>query len=501
MDIIESLEDVKKLYNISSNKKTTKTKSRKADYGFEVFLDTTYDNYSISNSFKTSFERLATWIFVLNKKVKVEIGSQEDFDVLRKNKVNKDKFAEIEIKVKKRNEAEDGVMKHGLTIHVFLTTSLIQVKGPLFAFFQSEVFPLMFQEVSTMIEGKNVNTTMEMPVTSDDKRERVIDSLDQPVCATTELVDEYHDRCIADNAPEVSTAVPIAPGNLLSNKKQDVSEFSEILEVIKKVDLLSFVNSVQKDQARIANHLSSIEEKQSKFESHIKKAVDDQLIIMDNKLTEHLNKISVKDQSDQDKESLFRQIKSFEAQIDLLNKEVDDKNTTISKLSKANSSLHLKIQEKDNFMANLQMKLENYAMMNKDLNEKISQTKSSITDFEDVKSRNCQLIIENSSLKCKIDQLSNEIISLKENLNFNRDLIKIKDTQTIITHGVSKDQKKDEFQDCLIIGDSMLKHVNYDWLLNKEGISIHTAQAYTVEELIQVLSEEKKHYKCIFFHT
>ena len=211
--------------------------------------------------------------FCTYKKVKVEIGSQEDFDVLWKSKVNKDKFAEIEIKVKKHDEAKDGVMKHGLTIHVFLTTSLNQVKGPLFAFFQSEVFPSMFQEVSTMIEGKNVNTTMEMPVSSDDKREIVIDSPDQPVCATRELVDEYHDRCIADNAPEVPTAVPTAPGNLLSNKKQDFSEFSEILEVIKKVGLLSFVNSVQKDQARIAKHLSSMEEKQSKFESYIIKAL------------------------------------------------------------------------------------------------------------------------------------------------------------------------------------------------------------------------------------
>ena len=55
-------------------------------------------------------------------------------------------------------------------------------------------------------------------------------------------------------------------------------------------------------------------------------------------------------------------------------------------------------------------------MLNEDLNEKISQTKSSITDFEDIKSRNCQLIIENSSLKCKIDQFSNEINSLKETL-------------------------------------------------------------------------------------
>ena len=82
-----------------------------------------------------------------------------------------------------------------------------------------------------------------------------------------------------------------------------------------------------------------------------------------------------------------------------------------------------------------------------------------------------------------------------------RDLIKIKDTQTIMTHGVSKDQKKDEFQDYLVIGDSMLKQVNYDWLLNKEGISIHIAQTYTIKKLTQVLSEEKKHYKCIFFHT
>ena len=132
--------------------------------------------------------------------------------------MNKDKFAEIEIKVKKRDEAEDGVMKHGLTNHVFLTTSLIQVKGPLFAFFQSEVFLSMFQETSTMFEGKNSNTTMEMPVSSDDKREIVIDSPDQPVCATAELVDEYHDRCIADNASEAPTAVLTAPVNLSSNK-------------------------------------------------------------------------------------------------------------------------------------------------------------------------------------------------------------------------------------------------------------------------------------------
>ena len=138
-------------------------------------------------------------------------------------------------------------------------------------------------------------------------------------------------------------------------------------------------------------------------------------------------------------------------------------------------------------------------MLNKDLNEKISQIKSSITDFEDIKSRHCQLVIENSSLKCKIDQLSNEINSLKENINFARDLIKIKGTQTVITHPVSKDQKNNEFQDCLIIGDSMLKLANHDWLLNKEGISIHTAQTYAIEKLIQVISEEKKHYKCIFF--
>ena len=169
--------------------------------------------------------------------------------------MNKDKSAAIEIKVKKRDKAEDGVMKHGLTIHVFLTTSLLQVKGPLFASFKSEVFPSMFQEVSTMFEGKNANAAMEMPVSSDDKREIVIDSPDQPACATAELVDEYHDRCIADNASEVPTAVPTAPANLLSNKKQDFSEFSDILEVIKKVDLLPFVNSVQNDQARIAKIL------------------------------------------------------------------------------------------------------------------------------------------------------------------------------------------------------------------------------------------------------
>ena len=42
----------------------------------------------------------------------------------------------------------------------------------------------------------------------------------------------------------------------------------------------------------------------------------------------------------------FNQI-VFEAQIDLLNKEIDDKNTTISKLSKANSSSNLKILRRE----------------------------------------------------------------------------------------------------------------------------------------------------------
>ena len=47
----------------------------------------------------------------------------------------------------------------------------------------------------------------------------------------------------------------------------------------------------------------------------------------------------------------------------------------------------------------------------------------------------------------------------------------------------------------------MLKLVNYDWLLNKEVIYIHTAQAYTIEELIQVLSEERSITDAYFFHT
>ena len=48
----------------------------------------------VSQTLSKLLLRLAAWIFVLNKKVKVEIGDQEDFDALWKSKVNKDKFAE-----------------------------------------------------------------------------------------------------------------------------------------------------------------------------------------------------------------------------------------------------------------------------------------------------------------------------------------------------------------------------------------------------------------------
>ena len=69
---------------------------------------------------------------------------------------------------------------------------------------------------------------MEM-ISPDGRRNAVIDIPDQSVCSTAELVNEHFDRCIVDNALEVPTIAPTELANFLSNKKHDLSEFSEIL--------------------------------------------------------------------------------------------------------------------------------------------------------------------------------------------------------------------------------------------------------------------------------
>ena len=65
--------DFYRLPGICKNAKSTKGKN-----GFEYFKDSTYDSYSISNSFYTSPTRLAGWIYAIQEVVYKSIGCDDN---------------------------------------------------------------------------------------------------------------------------------------------------------------------------------------------------------------------------------------------------------------------------------------------------------------------------------------------------------------------------------------------------------------------------------------
>ena len=63
-DKIDTFEEVTKFY---SNHRSFQPSKNTSKYGFEHFLESSYDSYSISNSFYTTGERLNAWM-LFNKR-------------------------------------------------------------------------------------------------------------------------------------------------------------------------------------------------------------------------------------------------------------------------------------------------------------------------------------------------------------------------------------------------------------------------------------------------
>ena len=139
-DILSSIDEIIKVYDLEN--RPCKTKATK--HGFEYCRDETYDQHSLSNAFKTSGgEQLAKWIKGLQDHIYIDLEKEGQYNIEWKNKTdNKNKFSEIEIKISDRSTKQIG-----LTIHVFLNSNLIQVKGKLFTIFQNEMLPIISNSV------------------------------------------------------------------------------------------------------------------------------------------------------------------------------------------------------------------------------------------------------------------------------------------------------------------------------------------------------------------
>ena len=132
--------NVIKFYKLTT-KKTRRTTSKAI---FEGFSSATYDTKSLSNSFTTEHKRLPYWILA----IKNILCMDEKLRLKVNNKTNKNEINEIEVKLINNDCHHDEIF---LTIHVYLTTTLIQCRGLNFNDFEKEIFPKIKQLVDQSV--------------------------------------------------------------------------------------------------------------------------------------------------------------------------------------------------------------------------------------------------------------------------------------------------------------------------------------------------------------
>ena len=126
----QTVEDIIKFYKLHT-KKTRRTTSKAI---YEGYSPATYDTKSLSNSFNTEHKRLPYWILA----IKNILCMDETLRLKVNNKTNKNKINEIEVKLINNDCHHDEIF---LTIHVYLTTALIQCRGLNFNDFEKDIFP------------------------------------------------------------------------------------------------------------------------------------------------------------------------------------------------------------------------------------------------------------------------------------------------------------------------------------------------------------------------
>ena len=111
-----------------------KTRGTTSKVIYEGFNPATYDTKSLSNSFTTEHKRLPYWILA----IKNILCMDEKLKLKVNNKTNKNEINEIEVKLINNDCHHDEIF---LTIHVYLTTALIQRGGLNFNDFEKDIFP------------------------------------------------------------------------------------------------------------------------------------------------------------------------------------------------------------------------------------------------------------------------------------------------------------------------------------------------------------------------
>ena len=195
-----------------------------------------------------------------------------------------------------------------------------------------------------------------------------------------------------------------------------------------------------------------------------------------------------------------QKIKAPQAEVDLLNGEIDGKDKSIQALPVENKTLRKEIAQRDQVFRNQEEKMQK---MNTELNLLKDKSKRYVETTDEIKEKSLQLHRENEILRLSINHLREEATTMKKNLEFAQSLA-LQAQKALITTSKETTEKVDEtsvIDECVIIGDSLVKHLNTDWLLVKEGVAVKYRKASKIEDVQNALDGITSQSRCIVLHV
>ena len=493
---------------ILPSKNTTK-------YYFEHFLESSYDSYSISNSFYTTGERLNAWIYAFQQEIYIKLGKtdgktdRDDYDVAWFDKVNSSSgYVEIEIKIEKPDSEDQPHAKHGLTIHIFLTTGTITCKGPMLHQFIEDLLPDIKASVAASMDNDKAS---------------VATSMDKPI-----------------HQSEPTRTMPRIPQFVTGCNEQgtDPDELSQdILNDLRKIDLPDFLDNVQKTSENFLKVANRMESNQKKFEKKIIDKINKFTSSLE-ELPKHKSQVNVspnlKEYERLEKENVF-----LKNQAELLHDEITVKNKKIKDLDNDVKALNFKLLEKDRLIDQLTFKLDRSSQNLRRAEEQLAQadnshseltecrihlsslqTQSELLDREVKKledqlkekesmidtllKENLSLREDTSASRARAEVLLRNESSLNENINFLKELLRynnnnaLNQKNTELLPHVNLETSNEEI--IYVISDSMLKLIKPEGLIAENNMKITKKWSANIEEAIKVTEENNK-AKHMIFHV
>ena len=511
IDTFSSIEEVAKFY---SNHRSFQPSKNTSKYGFEQFLESSYDSYSISNSFYTTGERLNAWIYAFQQEIYIKLGKtdgktdRDDYDVAWFDKVDSSSgYVEIEIKIEKPDREDQPHAKHGLTIHIFLTTGTITCKGPMLHQFIEDLLPDIKASVAASMDNDkaSVATSMDKPIHQSDPTGKM------------------------PRIPQVVTGC--------NDQGTDPDKLSQdILNDLRKIDLPDFLDNVQKTSENFLKVANRMESNQKEFEKKIIDKINKFTSSLE-ELPKHKSQVNVSPNL-KEYERLEKENVSLKNQAELLHDEITVKNKKIKDLDNDVKALNFKLLEKDRLIDQLTFKLDRSSQNLRRAEEQLAQannshseltecrinlsslqTQSELLDrevkkLEDqlkekesmigiLRKENLSLREDTSASRARAEVLLRNESSLNENINFLKELLRynnnaLNQKNTELLPHVNLETSNEEI--IYVISDSMLKFIKPEGLIAENNMKITKKWSANIEEAIKVTEEINK-AKCMIFHV